>query len=216
MILGLLFPDQKCLPYSVESLDTINSKEMPGEIEHLFGENKQILGWVHTHTRGVNCFFSSLDVHTQFTYQQMCSDFLGIVCELSEDNFFINQDYYNLTDEGMTNVLNCIAINNNKTLNHQHNFCNSELKKFELYQSIKDQNVVLVDHNVIIHVAAQFERFEKSTFNHGPSLQTHIETVHEKRKPKEFVSPKMRCKNDFSCQICDGKFTNEPSLKTHI
>ena len=64
---------------------------MPGEIEHLFGENKQILGWVHTHTRGVNCFFSSLDVHTQFTYQQMCSDFLGIVCELSEDNFFINQ-----------------------------------------------------------------------------------------------------------------------------
>ena len=128
MILGLLFPDQKCLPYSVESLDTINGKEMPEEIEYLFGENKQILGWVHTHTQGVNCYFSSLDVHTQFTYQQMCSDFLGIVCELSEDNFFINQDYYNLTDEGMTNVLNCIAINNNKTLDHQHNFCNSELK----------------------------------------------------------------------------------------
>ena len=160
-----MFPDQKCYAYSVNSLDTINSNEMPGEIEKLFGENKQILGWVHTHTRGVPCFFSSLDVHTQFNYQLSCREFIGIVCELTDENFVVNKDYYRLTDEGMNHVQTCIVINQNKTLNHQHDFCNSDLCSNKLYQSIDKENVFLVDERLDIHIAAQFEHFEQPTIN---------------------------------------------------
>ena len=158
-ISGLLFPDQKCCAYSVDSLDLINGREMTEEIEALFGINKQILGWVHTHTRGVPCFFSSFDVHTQFNYQLSCSEFIGIVLELTEEDFVINKEYYKLTDEGMNHVQSCIVINQNKTLNHQHEFCNSD----KLYQSINKENVFLVDETLNIHIAAQFEHFEQTT-----------------------------------------------------
>lgn len=53
-------------------------------------------------------------------------------------------------------------------------------------------------------------------FTTGPLLKTHIETVHEKKKPKWFESPKIEGENQFSCQICDKKFTTRPLLKTHV
>ena len=40
-----------------------------------------ILGWIHTHlTQG--CFFSSVDVHMQCTYQKDVPEFVGIVCAI--------------------------------------------------------------------------------------------------------------------------------------
>ena len=185
-ISGLLFPDQKCYAYSVNSLDTVNGKEMPDEIETLFGKNKQILGWVHTHTRGVPCFFSSLDVHTQFNYQLSCSEFIGIVLELTEEDFVINKDYYKLTDEGMNHVQSCIVINQNKTLNHQHDFCNSDLCSDKLYQSINQENVFLVDETLDIHIAAQFEHFEHPTINDETS-----------KNGEDNKSAKRKCDSNF-------------------
>ena len=40
-------------------------------------------------------------------------------------------------------------------------------------------------------------------FTDGPSSKTHMETVHEKKKPKQFESLKEEGENEFSCQICD-------------
>ena len=158
---------------------------MPEEIETLFGKNKQILGWVHTHTRGVPCFFSSLDVHTQFNYQLSCSEFIGIVLELTEEDFVINKDYYKLTDEGMNHVQSCIVINQNKTLNHQHDFCNSDLCSDKLYQSIKKENIFLVDETLDIHIAAQFDHFEQP--NDKTSKKGENKTSAKRKYDSNFV-----------------------------
>ena len=242
-ISGLLFPDQKCHAYSVDSLDLINGKEMPEEIEALFGINKQILGWVHTHTRGVPCFFSSLDVHTQFNYQLSCSEFIGIVLELTEEDFVIDKDYYKLTDEGMNHVQSCIVINQNKTLNHQHDFCNSDLCSDKLYQSIDKENVFLVDETLDIHIAAQFENFEQPSINDKSSKNGEDETnakrkyesdlnfdFEPKANPEEILSkkPKIDILTHFQtiiddpkhviCITCSSKLSTYSlkSLKKHL
>ena len=55
-------------------------------------ENSQVLksnggtyaAWIHSHVSGNTCFFSSIDLHTQFVFEQFSSDVLGCVVELGE------------------------------------------------------------------------------------------------------------------------------------
>ena len=48
-------------------------------------------------------------------------------------------------------------------------------------------------------------------FTDGPSLKTHIETFHDRKKPKSYESPQNGGVNKFSCHICDMR-----TLKTHV
>ena len=48
------------------------------------------------------------------------------------------------------------------------------------------------------------------------TLKTHVGTVHEMEKPKCYESFKKGGENEFSCHICDKKFTVGPSLKTYM
>ena len=51
--------------------------------------------WIHSHVSGNKCFFSSIDLHTQFAFEQCSPDVLGCVVELGETEAkMIGNDVY--------------------------------------------------------------------------------------------------------------------------
>ena len=73
-----------------------------------FEHDEKIIGWVHSHVRGIKCFFSSLDVHNQYLSQRLDSNHLGLVVQIHPDGSLVDHDYYQLTSLGMTTVTNCL------------------------------------------------------------------------------------------------------------
>ena len=60
------------------------------------------LGWIHTHPTQTS-FLSSVDLHTQFSYQVMMDEAVAIVCAPRYDQTGL----YSLTPKGMTDMRNC-------------------------------------------------------------------------------------------------------------
>ena len=68
--------------------------------------NPSIVAWIHTHVNGNECFFSSIDVHTQFAYEKIFPDVLGCVVELHKYKV-ANVEFYQLTEQGDSKVAKC-------------------------------------------------------------------------------------------------------------
>ena len=62
------------------------------------------LGWIHTHPTQAS-FLSSVDLHTQCTYQSMLHESIAVVCSLMHDAPIIG--FFSLTDEGMDLIKSC-------------------------------------------------------------------------------------------------------------
>ncbi|KAJ2568079.1 hypothetical protein IW140_004167 [Coemansia sp. RSA 1813] len=85
--------------------------------EELFAEQMDrdliTLGWIHTHPTQT-CFMSSLDLHTQCSYQLMLPEAIAIVCSPKHEPHF---GIFRLTDpSGMDIIQNC----KEKTAFHPH------------------------------------------------------------------------------------------------
>ena len=52
----------------------------------LLDDKTVIISWVHSHVRGNPCFFSSLDMHCQYAYEDQYPGILGTVFEITEEN----------------------------------------------------------------------------------------------------------------------------------
>ena len=122
-----------------------------------FENDEKIIGWVHSHVRGIRCFFSSLDVHNQYLSQRLDSNHLGLVVQIHPDKSLVDHDYYQLTSLGMTTVTNCLNgslhqgwdIDNSK----QHHSCCGE----NLYMSQKHLVDPLADLPLEIKVCLQIQ-----------------------------------------------------------
>ena len=68
---------------------------------------KHIASWVHSHVEGVECCFSSVDLHTQFSYTRIYPDLLGLVFEINPNGNLKKYDYYGFTPEGNSKLRNC-------------------------------------------------------------------------------------------------------------
>lgn len=55
------------------------------------------LGWIHTHP-SQSCFLSSVDLHTQYSYQLMCGESVAVVLA---PRYEYNWDAYHITTAGM-------------------------------------------------------------------------------------------------------------------
>ena len=51
--------------------------------------------------------FSSVDLHTQFTWSQVFPDILGLVFEIDQDGLPAEYDFYGLTTQGITELRKC-------------------------------------------------------------------------------------------------------------
>ena len=87
-----------------------------------------LMSWIHSHVRGNECQFSSIDVHTQFSMDRLYDGITGIVIKISSDG---NCDAYNvfkLTTLGQQKIYQC-----KEDSTKQHGSCSS--KKF--YKSVR-------------------------------------------------------------------------------
>ena len=132
-------------------LDTFNGSELTAKLGH----GKKIIGWIHSHVRGVNCFFSSQDVHTQYSSQQTSHNFFGIVMQINSRGRHEDHDYYKLTSKGMAGVKSCLAKPNQESLKREHNSCKLE----DMYESIARNASLLSNMSLSIDHCVQFDSY---------------------------------------------------------
>ena len=90
-----------------------------------------IIAWIHSHVQGMQCCFSSIDVHSQHAMQMMYPGSFGIVMEVKKCSEIGKTDAFVLTDHGLARVLSC-NLNNLSHSGAQHESCS----RSDLYQSI--------------------------------------------------------------------------------
>lgn len=101
-ITHLLIPEQD------STKDTCSTKNEEKMFEFIDNEDPDlfILGWIHTHPTQ-SCFLSSVDLHTQNSYQIMLNEAIAIVCAPS-DKFPKKTGVFRLTDPpGVPTITNC-------------------------------------------------------------------------------------------------------------
>lgn len=101
-ITHLLIPEQD------STADTCSTKNEEKMFEYIDNEDPDlfILGWIHTHPTQ-SCFLSSVDLHTQNSYQIMLNEAIAIVCSPS-DKFPKKMGIFRLTDPpGVPTITNC-------------------------------------------------------------------------------------------------------------
>mmetsp|Transcript_35612 Transcript_35612/g.49865 ORF Transcript_35612/g.49865 Transcript_35612/m.49865 type:complete len:452 (-) Transcript_35612:142-1497(-) len=94
---------------------TANTTTTMGEeklIELQESKNLLTLGWIHTHPSQA-CFLSSIDLHTQFSYQVMMPEAIAIVMAPTDRRR--TEGIFSLTDRGLSVLSSC-----NKSGFHEH------------------------------------------------------------------------------------------------
>ena len=87
------------------------------------------MSWIHSHVRGVECCFSSIDVHTQHTFAKIHEEVIGMVIQLNENEEIVHYDFYEMSRQGLRYVENCSRKKNCNT-RQQHDSCyNTNLYK---------------------------------------------------------------------------------------
>ncbi|GME76489.1 unnamed protein product [Ambrosiozyma monospora] len=99
-ITHLVIPEQDNTP---NTCTTKNEEKLFDVIDNL---DLFVLGWIHTHPTQ-SCFLSSVDLHTQNSYQIMLNEAIAIVCS-PDDKFTKNLGIFRLTDPpGVPTITNC-------------------------------------------------------------------------------------------------------------
>lgn len=79
-----LFISRLVIPEQDATSDTCTTKDEEGLFEYCDKEDLIVLGWIHTHP-SQTCFMSSVDLHTQASYQLMLPESIAIVCAPSRE-----------------------------------------------------------------------------------------------------------------------------------
>ncbi|KAI3390145.1 hypothetical protein SNEBB_001818 [Seison nebaliae] len=107
---------------------TANSCEMFDEWQLLeFSEkhNCSLIGWIHSHPTQT-AFFSSIDMHTQFMYQNLLSLAIGIVLAPKYNECKV----FHLTTKGMNEIRECSTINDHHVHEIRESILFKEAKHF--------------------------------------------------------------------------------------
>lgn len=101
------------IPCQISTSDTCATTDEELLLEYVDSNDLFILGWIHTHPTQT-CFMSSVDMHTQSSYQIMLSEAIAIVCapQHSEDI-----GYFRLTNPPGIDVIKTCR---NPAQFHQH------------------------------------------------------------------------------------------------
>lgn len=97
-VTSLLIPNQE------GTSDTCTTKDEEAIFEHQDKNGLITLGWIHTHP-SQTCFLSSVDLHTQCSYQLMLPEAIAIVCAPNHTPDF---GIFRLTSpDGLREITNC-------------------------------------------------------------------------------------------------------------
>ena len=179
-----------CLGINGEDTALWALAQSKSSLQHL---ELKTVAWIHSHVRGSFCGFSSVDVHTQHTSTKLTyENIIGIVVELSENDFCTKFDAYQLTPQGKNAVEVC-RIQNTSI---QHSEC-SDAKFFE---SVLSKVSFLPNEDIFI------SNFLASKLFQSHDNQRTKNTKNEKPEP----DPEMKI-----CKGCKKSFKAK-SLNRHI
>ena len=101
--------------------------------------------WIHSHVQGNECGFSSIDIHSQYAYEQLVSHMIGCVVEINK-NRMVAYDFYQLTKNGKKSVQQCKEGSNNL-----HESC-SGFQHPSFYKSVKCDVDIVSDMDKSLHI----------------------------------------------------------------
>jgi hypothetical protein len=134
------------------------------------------------------------------------------VCQLTEDNFFIDRDFFKLTNQGIDNVKKCIAKHGNN--NQQHNDCHK--LPGELYKSVKN-DVILNNLPIITYLSKQFgvSNWNPSNYKKDDKLcdyeKQRLQNISDREK--KYPSKEMSHKAEYKKQKTEEKIREKKSKK---
>ncbi|RPA76024.1 Mov34-domain-containing protein [Ascobolus immersus RN42] len=88
LISNALFISQLVIPEQEATSDTCTTKDEEELFDYVFGQGLMVLGWIHTHP-SQTCFMSSVDLHTQCSYQRMLEESVAVVCAPRSDPEYV-------------------------------------------------------------------------------------------------------------------------------
>ncbi|XXQ35389.1 MPN domain-containing protein [Plasmodiophora brassicae] len=91
------------LPKQVGTSNTVEQNDEMELLDFSLSNDMFTLGWIHTHP-SQSCFLSSVDLHTQFSYQRQLDEAIGIVMAPSYKE---NIGFFSITRKGMDVIKDC-------------------------------------------------------------------------------------------------------------
>ena len=155
-------------------------------------EQPCLISWIHSHVGGSECFFSSIDNHTQYSYHQVHKGVLGLVVEIKQNGKKGAYDFFELSSFGKKEVEKCSRQKNCiTTAQHEscmgRNFYQSAMSKviFDDFYSIKVDNFML-KFGIESHLP-DTEAFLSVSDDEIFLLPDHPVTTQQKRKGTDFL-----------------------------
>ena len=178
----------------------------------LEGRKKPLLiAWIHSHVRGSECGFSSIDNHTQHSFSKLYKGVLGLVIEIKKNDQRGPHDFFELTHIGRKTIewcsrqKNCISTEQHDSCNERHFYQSAHGKViFDPSYSLKVRNFMVMNE---AGAASQLEwdkgDFEEDIADHSEDEQNEFKAPPSKKQKKQAEA----------CKICHNKF---PNLFVHL
>ena len=165
--------------------------------------------WIHSHVRGSECGFSSIDNHTQHSFSKLHKGVLGLVIEIKKNGQRGLYDFFELTKIGKKTIELC-SRQKNCTSTEQHDSCNG----LGFYQSAK--NKVIFDPSFSLQVrnfmsidgptAAHQSEWDNGDFEEDVDDPSEVEENEFRAPPSHSI--KLQSKKEEACKICHKSFSN--------
>ena len=168
------------------------------------------MSWIHSHVGGAECFFSSVDVHTQHTLAKFHEAVIGMVIQLNENDEIVHHDFYEMSRQGLRHVENCSKKRNCNSQQQHDSCCNTNLYKTARGKVMLHDDVGLRVQNFMLPMV---NNKRKGNDNTGHVIHSAEETGLERiLKKNEYYK---RQKRDYEfVEILDkpdGSLLPEPS-----
>ena len=164
------------------------------------GKKPYLMAWIHSHVRGAECYFSSIDNHTQYAYSKVHNGVLGLVIEIKPNGKKGAHEFYEMSRIGNQTIGLCSRQNNCIT-SEQHDSCHGK----ELYQSA-DSKVLLDDF-----YSLTITNFMATDIDKTPSLN-HLNLNNFPVQNEEISDEQMAPEENF--EETDKQFQEEENLTT--
>ena len=106
----LIFPKQHGQAHKVDDEGIEGEDSLPWSFKTLKlerGEKPVLIAWIHSHVRGSDCGFSSIDNHTQHSFSKLHKGVLGLVIEIKKNDQRGPHDFFELTKIGRKTIEIC-------------------------------------------------------------------------------------------------------------
>ena len=162
-----------------------------------------LIAWIHSHVRGAECCFSSIDNHTQYAYSKVHNAVLGLVIEIDLNGKKGVEDFFEMSKSGKAAIETCSRKKDCIT-NQQHDSCSDRM----FYQSAAHK--VIFDDFFSVNVKNFMDKQTKENqIENDSDFQRPSMTAEEHEKDESSQETMdiqfIQCKNLANCKTKSKK-----------